>query len=147
MRRGAAILAMVVLLGACTGSSEPQGTGRTVPLVDLQGRVLDGPSGEPVVGATLAGAGQPVLTGEDGGFSLAGVALGTVITVESCSHEPASFEVGATDDPLVVQLQPLEIGGTVLSNVTVRTRPASGCCPNFIRRSMRRRSKRRRSCT
>jgi hypothetical protein len=118
MRRGAAILAMVMLLGACTGSPEPQGTGRTTALVDLQGRVLDGPTGEPVVGATLAGSGQPVLTGEYGSFSLAGVALGTLITVESCSHEPASFEVGATDDLLVLQLQPLEIEGTVLSNIT-----------------------------
>ena len=93
---------------------------------DVKGKVIDGQTGEPLIGATVmvdgsANGNTGVVTDIDGNFQLSGVKKGKcVLTIKYIGYKPVSVEALASDtgssEPLLVKM---ETDSQVLGEVKV----------------------------
>jgi hypothetical protein len=119
MRRCGALVAISMVVASCTGSSAPDRDQQAAAAeIEFQGQVVDSVTGQPISGATLAGADQQAQAGDDGQFLLAGIPTGTSVTVESCAHQPTSVEASKGDESVTIELEPIEYEGRAISNLT-----------------------------
>ncbi len=107
-------LAALVLLGAtAAGAAILLGGSDTI---DVEGRVLDARTGNPIAGASIETDKVAEVTAADGRFLVADVSSDAVVSFASCAH--ASRKVVADSVQGAVRLQPRPVTGTVTSGLT-----------------------------
>lgn len=85
--------------------------GTTVPptTITVRGTVISSVDGAPLAEATVSANGVSVVTDADGSFVLTGVTAENLITVERPVWQARSVELSASDETLVVELEPVVV--------------------------------------
>ncbi len=106
---------------ACLAALAVLGLERFSMAADVQGRVIDAVTGEPIAEATVTAAGQITLTDAAGLFAIA--AGGSEVMARAPGYRAAATEIAAQAGPAVVRLSPFTPRALYLSFYGIGSKP------------------------